>query len=140
MKAIIIAPLANANATLPDLTYDVAGIPSGGFTLVGNVPMPDTFTCFVLVHTSPETVEAMIASGDYVFVEMVAEEVEIVALAAPSPPPELPAPAALRIWLIQQGYSPSIVAGTIPNQADEILTGLQELHKVSEVEYARAYT
>lgn len=140
MKAIVIAPLANANATLPELAYDVGGVRTGGFSLVGNVPQPDTYTCFVLVHTSPETVEAMTASGDYVFVEEVTEDAEIAALSPPNPPAELPGPAALRIWLIQQGYSPSIVAGTIPNQADKILAGLQELHQVSEVEYARAYT
>ena len=138
MKAIIIAPLENANATLPDLAYDVDGVPAGGFTLVGNVPQPDTYTCLVLVHTATETVTAMVDSGDYVFVEEVAEP-EIVALAAPNPPAELPGPAALRIWLIQQGYSPSIVAGTIPNEADEILAGLQALHQVSEVEYGRAW-
>lgn len=162
MKAIVIAPLANANAVLPPmdgdgthLTYLVDGVRTGGFTLVGNVPMPDVFTCLVLVHTSPETVEAMADSGDYVFVEEVMEDVgalltseefvyvepdpEIITLDAPNPPPELPGPAALRIWLIQQGYSPSIVARTIPNEADEILAGLQELHQVSKVEYARAW-
>lgn len=206
MKAIIIAPMQNANAVLPPmdgdglrLTYLVDGVRTGGFTLVGNVPQPDTFTCFVLVHTSPETVDTMVDSGDYVFVEEVVEpefvpaeykpspavlailekakkrpeiieamdainagwneiadgahgdivrfpepepepEPEIVALAAPNPPPELPAPAALRIWLIQQGYNPPIVARTIPNQADKVLAGLQQLHQVSEAEYARAYT
>ena len=140
MKAIVIAPLAGANAVLPDLTYDIAGVPSGGFTLVGNVPQPDTFTCFVRVHTSEATLNAMMASGDYVFVEEVVEgDAEIVALSPPNPPAELPGPAALRIWLIQQGYSPSIVAGTIPNQADEVLAGLQALHQVSEVEYGRAW-
>ena len=93
----------------------------------------------VLVHTSPEIVEAMMGSGDYVFVEEVTEGAEIAIASAPNPPAELPGPAALRIWLIQQGYSPSVVAGTIPNQADEILAGLQELHQVSEVEYGRAW-
>ena len=147
MKAIIIAPMVNANAVLPPmdgdglhLTYLVDGIRTGGFTLVGNVPQPDTFTCFVLVDTSPETIDAMIASGDYLFAEVVAGAgAEIVALDTPDPPPELPAPAALRIWLIQHGYNPSVVAGTSPNQADEVLAALKVLHQVSEGEYARAW-
>ena len=147
MKAIIIAPMVNANAVLPPmdgdglhLTYLVDGVRTGGFTLVGNVPQPDTFTCFVLVDTSPETLDAMMDSGDYLFAEVVAgAEVEIVALDAPDPPPELPAPAALRIWLIQHGYNPSVVAGTIPKEADELLAALKVLHQVSEGEYARAW-
>ena len=147
MKAILIAPLENANAVLPPmdgdgethLTYDVDGVRTGGYGMVGNVPQPDTFTCLVLVDTTEATITAMTDSGDYVFVEEVTENAEIAALSPPNPPAELPGPAALRIWLIQQGYSPSVVAGTIPNQADEILAGLQELHQVSEDEYGRAW-
>ena len=92
MKAIVIAALANANAVLPpmdgdgtetQLVYLVDGVRTGGFTLVGNVPGPAPInTCFVLVHTSEATVDAMVASGDYLFVEYVAEaEPEIAALA-----------------------------------------------------------
>jgi hypothetical protein len=145
MKAILIAPLLNSNAVLPpmdDLVYLVDGVPTGGFSLVGNVPQPDTFTCFVLVHTAPATMDAMVASGDYVFVEEVAEgEPEIAALAAPNPPRDLPAPAALRIWLIQHGYSPALVAGHIPANADPpgLRRGLRGLHQVSDEEYQRAW-
>lgn len=91
MKAIIIAPVENANAVLPPmdggdelrLTYDDAGTLRGGFTLVGNVPMPNVHTCLVLVHTSPTTLDAMIDSGEYLFVEEIAEPESIEY--APSP-------------------------------------------------------
>ena len=37
MKAIVIAPMRNANAVLPNLVYLVDGVRTGGFSLVGNV-------------------------------------------------------------------------------------------------------
>jgi len=124
------------------LTFDDNGVRTGGFTLVGNVPQPDTFTCLVLVHTTAETVQAMVDSGDYVFVEEVTEaEQEIVTLAAPDPKPDLPTPAALRLWLIQHGYSPALVAGHIPANADPpgLRRGLRQIHQVSDEEYGRAF-
>ena len=140
MKAIIIAALANANAMLPDLTYDIGGVPSGGFTLVGNVPGPAPInTCFVLVHTSEATLDAMVASGDYLFVEYVAEaEPEIVALAQPH---TLPGRAAVVQWLRNHGYSPALLNAKIPPGAPAhgVRRGLQDLHEVSEDEYGRAW-
>jgi len=150
MKAIIIAALANANAVLPpmdgdgtetQLVYLVDGIRTGGFTLVGNVPGPPPIsTCFVLVHTSPETVDAMIASGDYLFVEeVVGPAVEIVALAGPKH--TLPGRAAVVQWLRDHGYSPALLNAKIPPGAPAhgVRRGLQDLHEVSEDEYGRAW-
>jgi len=148
MKAIIIAALANANAMLPpmdgdgtetQLVYLVDGVRTGGFTLVGNVPGPAPInTCFVLVHTSEVTIDAMVASGDYLFVEYVAEaEPEIVALAQPH---TLPGRAAVVQWLRNHGYSPALLNAKIPpySQAHGVRRGLQDLHEVSEDEYDRA--
>ena len=149
MKAIIIAPLANANAVLPpmdgdgtetQLTYLVDGIRTGGFTLVGNVPGPAPInTCFVLVHTSEATVDAMIASGEYLFVEEIVDpDVEIVALAQPH---TLPGRAAVVQWLRNHGYSPALLNAKIPPGAPAhgVRRGLQDLHEVSEDEYGRAW-
>ena len=139
MKAIIIAALANANAMLPDLTYDIGGVPSGGFTLVGNAPGPAPInTCFVLVHTSEATVDAMIASGEYLFVEEIVDpDVEIAALGTHT----LPARAAVVQWLRNHGYSPALLNAKIPPGAPAhgVRRGLQEIHEVSEDEYGRAY-
>ena len=148
MKAIVIAALANANAVLPpmdgdgtetQLTYLVDGIRTGGFTLVGNVPGPAPInTCFVLVHTSEATVDAMIASGEYLFVEEIVDpDVEIVALAQPH---TLPGRAAVVQWLRNHGYSPALLNAKIPPGAPAhgVRRGLQDLHEVSEDEYDRA--
>ena len=146
MKAIVIAALENANAVLPPmdgddlhLVYDVDGVRTGGFTLVSNVPMPDTSTCFVLVHTSEATVDAMIASGDYLFVEEVVDpDVEIAALGQPH---TLPGRATVVQWLRNHGYSPALLNAKIPPGAPAhgVRRGLQEIHQVSEVEYGRAW-
>ena len=140
MKAIVIAALANANAVLPDLTYDIGGVRTGGFTLVGNVPGPAPInTCFVLVHTSEATLDAMVASGDYLFVEEIVDpDVEIAALAQPH---TLPGRAAVVQWLRNHGYSPALLNAKIPPGAPAhgVRRGLQEIHEVSEDEYGRAY-
>lgn len=153
MKAIVIAALKDSNARLPpmdgdgtetQLVYLVDGIRTGGFTLVGNVPGPAPIsTCFVLVHTSPETVDAMIASGDYLFVEEIAEpEPEIVALAQPEPKTkhELKDRAAVVQWLRNHGYSPALLNAKIPDHAtaNGVRRGIQDIHGISEIEYARA--
>lgn len=147
MKAIVIAALENANAVLPPmdgddlhLVYDVDGVRTGGFTLVSNVPMPDTSTCFVLVHTSEATVDVMVDSGDYLFVEEVVDpDVEIAALGQPHP---LPRRAAVVQWLREHGYSPALLNAKIPPGAPAygVRRGLQDLHLVSELEYNRGYT
>ena len=142
MKAIIIAPVENANATLPDLTYDEGATLCGGFTLVGNVPMPDVHTCLVLVHTSPTTLDAMIDSGEYLFVEEVAEEAEIVLLTQEGQPPhQLPGRAAVVQWLRDHGYSPALLNAAIPPGAPAhgVRRGLREIHQVNETEYGRAW-
>lgn len=150
MKAILIAPLENANAVLPpmdgdgtetQLVYLVDGIRTGGFTLVGNVPGPPPInTCFVLVHTSEATVDVMVDSGDYLFVEEVVDpDVEIAALGQPHP---LPRRAAVVQWLREHGYSPALLNAKIPPGAPAygVRRGLQDLHLVSELEYNRGYT
>ena len=148
MKAIVIAALANANAVLPpmdgdgtetQLVYLVDGVRTGGFTLVGNVPGPAPInTCFVLVHTSEATVDAMIASGEYLFVEEIVDpDVEVVALGTHT----LPARAAVVQWLRDHGYSPALLNAKIPPGAPAhgVRRGLQDLHEVSEDEYGRAW-
>ena len=133
MKAILVAPIVDANADLPVLTH---GDPlQGGFTGAGNFPMPDCPTCLVLVDTSAATVAAMVA-GDYLFVEEIA-------LADPKPAQpahELPDRAAVVQWLRNHGYSPALLNAKIPEHAtaNGVRRGIQELHGVSEAEYARA--
>ena len=166
MKAIIIAPMVNANAVLPPmdgdglhLTYLVDGVRTGGFTLVGNVPGPAPInTCFVLVHTSPETVDAMVASGDYLFVEALPVEekpiaamrtikwavnrvAEILSIKAVEDKHQLPDRAAVVQWLRNHGYSPALLNAKIPPGAPAhgVRRGLQDLHEVSEDEYGRAW-
>ena len=148
MKAILIAPLENANAVLPpmdgdgtetQLVYLVDGIRTGGFTLVGNVPGPPPInTCFVLVHTSEATVDVMVDSGDYLFVEEVVDpDVEIAALGQPH---TLPGRATVVQWLRNHGYSPALLNAKIPPGAPAhgVRRGLWDLHEVSEEEYGRA--
>jgi len=151
MKAILIAPMENANAVLPPmdgddlhLTYLVDGVRTGGFGMVGNVPGPAPIhSCYVLVHTSQATVDAMIASGDYLFIEEVTEP-EIEALAQPpgrGPTHALKGRAAVVQWLRNHGYSPALLNAKIPPGAPAhgVRRGLQEIHGVSEVEYERVY-
>ena len=147
MKAILMAEIRDANAAMPPmdegdlhLVYLVDGVRTGGWGLVGNATGLGLYTCFVWVHTSEEMLDAMLATGDYLFVEEIPDPVEAEVVATAGPDRELPGRAAVVQWLLGHGYSPALLNAMIPPGAPAhgVRKGLQDLHQVSELEYGRA--
>jgi len=76
MKAIFAVPMASANAVLPpmeELHYTVDRILCGGYSLIGQAPQRGINSVLVLVDSSAETIRAMYADPDYLWIERVAE-------------------------------------------------------------------
>ena len=87
MKAIFAVPMANANAVLPpmeELHYTVDRVLHGGYSLIGQVPQRGINSVLVLVDSSAETIRAMYADPDYLWIERVAE------IAVETTPAEVP--------------------------------------------------
>ncbi len=170
-KAIFMTTMTNGTPDLPpheaeddglQLNYDDNGVLKGGYSCVGQVP-GDVDSILVQVLSSDETLDAMAAENDYVFIENVEEpEPELAApdrWLLPSPPgitawvenpnpapdPKVKPPTERRFnrgkalaFLLSHGHAAEL-AQTFPGAVADAVHAILDLHNISELQWQHAH-